>query len=103
MNFTLYAESRLKAALFSMSTLMPDLHEQNAQFFHSIAISTMAHFCEALLHRLLFWNYCQVTKVHQNPKSLAEDWILEGDKFAKFYKCWWMFCVDSCGMGEAKS
>ena len=54
MNFTLYAESRLKAALFSMSTLMPDLHEQNAQFFHSIAISTMAHFCEALLHRLLF-------------------------------------------------
>ena len=42
MNFTLYAESRLKAALFSMSTLMPDLQEQNAQFFHSIAISTMA-------------------------------------------------------------
>ena len=57
MNFTLYAESRLKAELLSMSTLMPNLHEQNAQFFDSIAISTMAwlpHFCEALLHILLF-------------------------------------------------
>lgn len=42
MNFTLYAESRLKAELLSMSTLMPNLHEQNAQFFDSIAISTMA-------------------------------------------------------------